>query len=330
MKKVLNIIISVILWIVILLAAMYAFVTLATRDSNNVASIAGFSPLTVQSQSMSPTFNAGDLIIIKKVDKSTLKEGDIITFHTIIENQYALNTHRIISIDDSMGARSYTTQGDNNVIADTHTIADGDIVGKYICRIPKFGYVMDFLSGKIGFLVVIVLPLLIFFIYQIYHLIMVIIDLKRATALEIAEEVAAKANGGNAPTPAAEPTPAPAAEPTPAPVVEPTLAPVVEPTPAPVVEPTPEPIVEPTPAPVVEPIPAPVVEPTPAPVVEPTPAPVVEPTPAPVAEAPKATLTEAQEKAQKAQQALEDARRRAAEAKARIAELQANKKSNEE
>ncbi|MCR4770749.1 MAG: signal peptidase I [Oscillospiraceae bacterium] len=189
-KKTLTILLSVILWAVILVAALFTFTTMATKDSTRVASIGGFTPLTVQTDSMAPTFYSGDMIIIKKVDPASLKVGDIITFHTIIENQYVLNTHRIAVIDEENGYRRYTTKGDNNSVSDQHIIADGDIVGKYAGKVSKLGKVMDFLSSSVGFLVVIVLPLLIFFIYQIYHLITVSMKLKRATALETAEEQA--------------------------------------------------------------------------------------------------------------------------------------------
>lgn len=74
---------------------MYAFTTLATKDDGSVSNLGGFTPMTVQSDSMSPTFDQGDLIVIKTCDTSKLQVGDIVTFHTIIENQYALNTHRI-------------------------------------------------------------------------------------------------------------------------------------------------------------------------------------------------------------------------------------------
>ena len=186
-KKVITVVISVLLWAVILLAALFAFTTLATRDDSHVASFAGYTPMVVQSDSMSPTFNAGDLIFIHTCDPSKLEVGDIITFHAIIMNEYALNTHRIAQIDIVNGLRSYTTKGDNNEISDNHIIGDGDIVGKYVGRIPKMGTVMNFLSSSLGFLLVIVLPMLIFFIYQVYHLITVSIKLKRALALENAQ-----------------------------------------------------------------------------------------------------------------------------------------------
>ena len=189
LKKAGTVVVSVLLWMVILVAALYAFTTMATRDNQNVADLFGYTPMAVQSDSMAPTFEKGDLILIKKCDTSTLKEGDIICFHTIINNEYALNTHRIQSIVEQGGARSYTTLGDNNNgIADTHVISDGDIVGKYVGKVQKLGNVMDFLSGSTGFLLVIVLPMLLFFIYQIYHLIMISIRLKKAIAVETARE----------------------------------------------------------------------------------------------------------------------------------------------
>lgn len=186
-KRGAEVLISVMLWAVILVAALFAFTTLATRDTNQVASLAGYTPLTVASDSMSPTFRTGDMIVIRKCDPGKLAEGDIITFHTIINNEYALNTHRIAQIQEMNGVRSYVTKGDNNAMADVHMIADGDIVGKFVTKLPGMGRVMDFLSSSIGFLVVIVLPLLIFFIYQVYHLIVVSIDLKKAIAVETAQ-----------------------------------------------------------------------------------------------------------------------------------------------
>ena len=188
-KRVGTIIISVLLWLVILVAALYAFTTMATKDNQNVANLFGYTPLVVESNSMSPTFKKDDLIFVKKCDTSKLEEGDIICFHTIIDNEYALNTHRIQSIAENGEARSYTTVGDNNNgVADQHIISDGDIVGKYVGHISGAGKLMNFLSRSTGFLLVIVLPMLIFFIYQVYNLIMISIRLKKAVAVENAKE----------------------------------------------------------------------------------------------------------------------------------------------
>lgn len=204
-KRVVTIIVSVLLWLIILLAALFAFTTLATRDDSHVASIAGYTPMIVQSESMEPTFFKGDLILIRKCDPSKLQVGDIITFHAIIMNEYALNTHRIAEINlTDGGLRSYTTRGDNNLIDDPHIIGDNDIVGQYVTRMPGMGNVMNFLSGSLGFFLVIVLPMLAFFIYQVYHLITVGLKLKRAVAIENAAEDKEQAEKLRAETEAAE------------------------------------------------------------------------------------------------------------------------------
>lgn len=190
-KKAGTVVISVLLWVIILIAALYSITVLANKDGNNVASVAGFTPLVVQSDSMAPTFCKDDMIIIRKCDTQKLEEGDIITFHTVIDNKLALNTHRIVKIEEyENGYRSFTTRGDNNPADDTHILAEGDIVGKHVTTIPKLGKLMNFLSSSAGFLIVIVIPMFIFFVYQLYHLITVVLALKKATALEALEEQA--------------------------------------------------------------------------------------------------------------------------------------------
>jgi len=190
LKKVLSVFLSIVLWAVILLAALFTFTTLATRDPNGVGNFLGYTPMSVKTDSMSPTFDAGDLIVIKRTDPQTLVVGDIVTFHTIIEDKFALNTHRIVEIYEESGYRSYETKGDNNLIPDTHIIIDQDIVGKYVLKVKGLGKVMDFLSSSLGFLLVIVLPMFIFFAYQVYNLIVIASKLKKAEALEAAEEAA--------------------------------------------------------------------------------------------------------------------------------------------
>lgn len=184
-KKVLTVLASIVLWVVILAAALFSVTALATKDTTKVASIFGWTPMTVQSDSMAPTFRAGDLIFIHSCDPDELEVGDVVTFRTIIQNEYALNTHRIMEIQEGDSVvRSFVTKGDNNAYEDSTLICDGDIVGEYRGKLPYFGKIVDFLSKPAGFLLIIVLPLLAFLVYQIYNLICVSQRLKRAEAAE--------------------------------------------------------------------------------------------------------------------------------------------------
>jgi len=166
-SKVLNILVNTLLVIAIALGIFCSFTAFVAKSGNTVPSFFGYRPFAIQSDSMSPFFNKGDLVISKTCDTDKLEVGDVITFWTVIQGQRALNTHRIIAIEDGGTFRSFTTKGDNNSIEDGLTVHQSEIVGKYVTHIPGIGSVIDFLQTSKGFLLVIVLPCAIFFIYQL-------------------------------------------------------------------------------------------------------------------------------------------------------------------
>ena len=163
-----NTIATVVLIICILVAIMAGYSAYATKAGSGVPSIFGFRPFAVQSDSMAPTFEKGDLIIDKAVkDPHDLVEGDVITFWTVINGQKVLNTHRITAITDYENYLYFDTKGDNNTIEDTTGVHQNDIVGIYTFKIKNVGTVLDFLQTSIGFGLCIVLPVAIFFIFEL-------------------------------------------------------------------------------------------------------------------------------------------------------------------
>jgi signal peptidase len=135
---------------------------------------------------------------ISDADKANLKPGDIITYHAPIDinkdGQIGdINTHRIVSVD--LDAKTVKTQGDNketNPIADNYTVNFNDIIGTCTERgkISGIGSVIDFLRSSIGFLVCIVIPLALFFFYELYRFISLVVTerAKRAPVSQEAEE----------------------------------------------------------------------------------------------------------------------------------------------
>ena len=99
MKKVLNICKTVFVWLVVALAVfmmIFTIVSVNTFDRND-RDIFGYRCYIVLSDSMSATdFDAGDLVLVKEVDPTTLKEGDIIAYQSQnAENYGATVTHKI-------------------------------------------------------------------------------------------------------------------------------------------------------------------------------------------------------------------------------------------
>ena len=78
MKKALKIAVNVILWVFVAFSAMTMVLSLSSAASDGVPSIFGKSLISIQSDSMKPTFKEGDLLFVKPlkgVDRMTLKKS---------------------------------------------------------------------------------------------------------------------------------------------------------------------------------------------------------------------------------------------------------------
>ncbi len=132
MKKAFKIIGNIILWLIVIFALLITMLVFSSSSGNGVSNLMGFIPLTVESQSMSPTFDEGDLIISRQInDINELKVDDVITFWTIIDGRKVKNTHRIVRIHQAENSVSFITRGDNNPIDDEMPAYQADIIGKW-------------------------------------------------------------------------------------------------------------------------------------------------------------------------------------------------------
>ena len=81
MKKIIKGIFNVLAWIVLVFSMIMTLLVFTADRNNGTASLFGFIPMTVESDSMKPTFLANDLIICREIDDiGDLEEGDVITY----------------------------------------------------------------------------------------------------------------------------------------------------------------------------------------------------------------------------------------------------------
>ncbi len=181
-KKVLNIVTTVLLVLVIIFGVICSYTAFMSKQGNRPPEIFGLRIFSIQSDSMEPVFYEGDLVFDTAVDVKALEVGDIITFYTVIQGERVLNTHRITEITEMQTADGsylyFTTKGDNAPDEDPLGVHQNEIVGKYAFAIPAMGSVIDFLQTSVGFGVVIVLPVFIFFIYNLVQFFRVFFDYK--------------------------------------------------------------------------------------------------------------------------------------------------------
>lgn len=187
-KKTLQIVLNVIIWLFVIFAVVITILVIAAQsDSDGVPAIGGKCYINIVTPSMSPTINEGDMVVGEKLtdeqkrqlvaqDKENGIEGDIITFKADLfgDGTQSLNTHRIIRVnrDADGNVISYVTKGDNNAAEDRNTVSWEKVICRYTgTRFKAVGGVLSFLQTSTGFLIVIVIPLILFFLYELYKFI---------------------------------------------------------------------------------------------------------------------------------------------------------------
>ena len=193
--KVLNTAVNFLLILALVLAFVCTYSAYVSEVNNGVPSLMGYLPMSVQSDSMAPFFKEGDMVIARTVeDPTTLQEGDVITFWTIINGERALNTHRIVSVEDGGSFRYFVTKGDANPVEDSLTVHQNEVVGRYLFKLSGLGTVYDFMRTPKGFFMVVVLPVLAFFLYYLVTFFRVLFEYQAAkNRLKFEKELAEKA-----------------------------------------------------------------------------------------------------------------------------------------
>ncbi len=179
-------------WVVLAFVFFYAVFALFTKQDENSSSFLGISTLSVQSDSMSPAFNTGDLIFVDtKFEFADLEVGDVITYKTFVEvdgEEYLIyNSHRITEIEVIDSVYWFTTDGDNPLAVE-ELVFQSDIFGLWNGRkLSGFGTFtdnfVDFVKSPIGFFLFIVLPCFAFLVYEVIKFVKVVSDYNVQKAL---------------------------------------------------------------------------------------------------------------------------------------------------
>lgn len=127
-----------------------------------------FNTYVIVTQSMVPTIMIDDGIVVKRVDNDNYKVGDIITFKSKDSHYEGLTvTHRIVE-KHNLGDKGsvYTTKGDNNPVIDSASVKTDSIYGKALFKLPQIGKVKDFFLQPANYLYCLMIPAIIFMVYN--------------------------------------------------------------------------------------------------------------------------------------------------------------------
>ena len=200
-KKIAGIVGNTLLWAFVIFSLLITVLVFTAQGSGDgIPSLFGKSLLTIQTPSMEKTYMVGDMVFMTKLsddEKLDLAENMISTYRAPIDIDQDgitgdINTHRIYSIDPESGI--IVTKGDGNILPDNqgdtpYTIHRNDVIG--VCteegKLSGVGNVIEFLRSRLGFFLCIVLPLILFFLYELYNFINILVS-EKAKRAPIAKE----------------------------------------------------------------------------------------------------------------------------------------------
>ena len=159
MKKVLNVIMSVLSTLMMIVAVCVMVFTIISVNTFNRQdrSLMGYKAFIVLSDSMSATdFDAGDLVLTKDVNPAELQEGDIIAYISENPDNYGeVVTHKIRTVNPD---GTFTTYGTTTDTDDAYPVSWEQVLGKYDKAIPKVGAFFNFLKTTPGYICCIFVP----------------------------------------------------------------------------------------------------------------------------------------------------------------------------
>ncbi len=197
MRKTLNIIKTVLTWALVVAAVgmmIFTVISVNTFDRND-RDLFGYKAYIVRSDSMKTVngneskgyFSAGDLIFVKEVDPSALKEGDIVSYtSTNTENFGETVTHMIKSLTtDAEGNPGFVTYGTSTGEEDKNVVTYPYVLGKYVSHVAGVGTFFTFLKTTPGYIVCIFLPFLLLILVQGFNSIRLFRKYKQEQMAEI-------------------------------------------------------------------------------------------------------------------------------------------------
>ena len=159
MKKVLLKILDVIKIILLVLLVLFVIFTAYQKIMPNNPSVFGFRTYSIITNSMYPK--------LKKGDVDSYKVGDIVTFKGMDGDlKGKIVTHQIVGITKENGKRIFYTKGLKN-ISDDPAVYEEQMLGKFIYKFFIFSIIEKIMETKIGFALIIIIPLGLIYCFEI-------------------------------------------------------------------------------------------------------------------------------------------------------------------
>lgn len=185
--------------IALILVSVFVLLSVVLTPAGQVPQVLGYSVFRVMTGSMEPEIREDSLLVVKKTPPEDIAPGDVISFFSpdpMLEG--AVNTHRVVRIERENGRIRFITKGDANVIEDTYPVDASALVGRAVFKSYALGKTVSLLSNPLVFGTIILLPLLVILLMNLYRAVRIAADIAKKEEEEAVrkalEEIKAKQN----------------------------------------------------------------------------------------------------------------------------------------
>ena len=167
MKKFLRFVWSIVEFVVI----VYVIIMTAILLSKNKYGYTQFGNVTLSTIDLTDEraidgVKSGDLLIVR--NSNDIKEGDVIYYYVVYGDSYLIQSDPVKKVESDRYNSMYTIERNGSM-----TIASNRVLGKNRAIYHNLGAILDILESRLGFLFLVLLPILVIFIFQVYELVMI-------------------------------------------------------------------------------------------------------------------------------------------------------------
>lgn len=185
--------------IALILVSVFVLLSVVLTPAGQVPQVLGYSVFRVMTGSMEPEIREDSLLVVQKTPPEDIVPGDVISFFSpdpMLEG--AVNTHRVMRVEKENGRIQFITKGDANVIEDTYPVDASALVGRVVFQSYGLGRAVSLLANPLVFGIIILLPLLIILLMNLYRAVRIAADIAKKEEEEAVrkalEEIKAKQN----------------------------------------------------------------------------------------------------------------------------------------
>ena len=110
----------------------------------------------------------GDLLVVK--NSNDIHKGDLIYYYAVLNDKYIVRSAVVTDVKEDNYSALYTVSLSNTTI----NVASSRVLGKYSTVYNNLGSILSVFESRVGFILLVLLPIMVVFIYQVYEFIIML------------------------------------------------------------------------------------------------------------------------------------------------------------